>query len=144
MAELWVVDPNTLVRPTVANPTEAQLAIGSTPLIDLGELQELIRSGELIADDVWPATRKVENNLEDLAWTYGAVLDCIVELTPEDHKSAEWCQVRDGEFYPCDAYVIRYDHVAKQRLRQGEMNYYVKFSLGDNGGLMLVLVSCHL
>ena len=144
MASLWLVDPKKVAFPRVANPTKAELKLGSKPLVDLSGLQQAIKTGALGDDDVWPATRRAENNLEDLKWIFGDLLDCIACLSSADFKGAEWCEDRNGNWHPCDAYAIRYDHLAKCRVRYSDINYYLKFSLEEDGALTLVLISCHL
>lgn len=137
MASLWLVDPAGLVR-----RTRGSRKIGREPLIDLARLQQAIATGAL--DDVWVGTEKAENNLEDLSWTVGDLLDCIACLATSDHKGAEWCEDSYGHWHPCDAYAIRYDHLGKCRVRYSDINYYLKFSLDRDGALTLVLISCHL
>ena len=137
MATLWLIDPAGLVR-----PANGRRKIGSKPLIDLVGLQQAIASGEL--NDVWVGTERAENNLEDFAWTVGDLLDCIACLSTSDHKGAEWCEDSYGGWHPCDAYAIRYDHIAKRRVRYSDINYYLKFSLDEDGALTLVLIGCHL
>lgn len=59
-----------------------------------------------------------------------------------DYKKSEWCEVDGGEMYPCDVYELRFDHERGQRSNNG-LAMFLKFSLGIDGELMLVLVSCH-
>lgn len=59
-----------------------------------------------------------------------------------DYKKSEWCEVEGGEMYPCDVYELPFDEARGQRNNNG-LPVYLKFSLGKNGELMLVLVSCH-
>lgn len=139
MPSLWLIAPAKL-----SPPSKNRRKIGSDPLIDLAALQAAINDATLGDDDVWPATKKAEKNLEDLVWTFRDLLDCIASLLPTDHKSAEWCEDRKGNWHPCDAYAIRYDHLGKCRVRYSDINYYLKFSLDQNGALTLVLISCHL
>ena len=138
MAPRWLVDPSTLVK-----SPGGKRKIGRKPLIDLAALQEAIQNGSLDEDDLWLGTGKAERDLENLRWTFRDALDCIACLRPEDHKGAEWCEDRSGCWHPCDAYAIRYDDAERCRLRHSDFNYYLKFSLGRNGGLTLVLISCH-
>jgi hypothetical protein len=142
MTRLWRVDVEGLAPPTAEQPSRRELKIGSEPLIDLAGLKEAIRAGALT--EVWLATRKAENNLEDLVWTFAELLECIACLHVDDHRGAEWCRDRNGNWHPCDAYAIRYDHLAKCRVRSSSINYYLKFSLDDDGMLTLVVISCHL
>ena len=138
MAPLWLVDPTTLTE-----PPEGKRKIGRKPLIDLAGLQGAIRNGSLDEDDVWLGTTKAERDLENLRWTFEDALECIASLHRDDHKGAEWCEDRAGRWHPCDAYAIRYDDERRCRVRHSDFNYYLKFSLGRNGGLTLVLISCH-
>jgi len=137
MTSLWLTAPATLTRPSAR-----KRKIGQRPLIDLVGLQQAIRSGAI--DDVWLATLNAEKKLEDLTWEFSDLLDCIACLSSADFKGAEWCEDRNGNWHPCDAYAIRYDHLAKCRVRYSDINYYLKFSLEEDGALTLVLISCHL
>lgn len=139
MASLWLIHPATLPQPVAG-----KRKIGRKPLIDLLGLQQAIKSGVIGDDDVVLATRKAENHLEDLTWTLGDLLDCVACLSAADHKNAEWCEDRKGKLHPCDAYAIRYDDVGKCRVRYSDINYYLKFSLDEDGALTLILISCHL
>lgn len=137
MTTLWLIDPTGLTR-----PVNGRRKIGRKPLIDLAGLQRAIARGEL--GDVWVGTERAENGLEDLVWTVDDLLDCVACLSPTDHRGAEWCEDSYGNWHACDAYAIRYDHVAKCRVRYSDINYYLKFSLDEDGALTLVLISCHL
>lgn len=137
MTPLWLIDPTGL-----AGPANGRRKIGRKPLINLTGLQQAITDGVL--NDVWVGTERAENMLEDFGWTIDDLLDCIECLSPADHKGAEWCEDSYGNWHACDAYAIRYDHVAKRRVRHSDINYYLKFSLDEDGALTLVLISCHL
>ncbi len=137
MTSLWLID-----RQALPERSPRRRRIGSTPLIDLAGLQQAIRDGQL--KDVWVGTKPTENKLKDLGWTFDDLLDCVACLTPQDFKNAEWCEDSYGGWHPCDAYAIRYDDVAKRRVRYSDINYYLKFSLDEAGGLTLVLIRCHL
>lgn len=137
MATLWLIDPATL-----ASPSGSGRKIGRRPLIDLAGLQQAIRDGRL--KDVWVGVTKTEDRLEDLGWSYDDLLDCVACLSGQDFKGAEWCEDSYGDWHPCDAYAICYDYVAKCRDRYSHINYYLKFSLDEEGVLTLVLIRCHL
>lgn len=143
MASLWLVDPASL-KP----PTQSRRKIGPKPLIDLAGLQEAIRNGALDDEDVWLATRKCENNLQDLDWSVRKLLDCVQCLTPYQHRgshdfrNSEWCQDRNGNWCACDAYAIRYDEVRQCR-SSGGLELFLKFSIDEDGALTLVMISAH-
>lgn len=113
-------------------------------MIDLAALKQSILDGALERDDVWLATDDCEKNVQDLTWTADDILDCLVCLAHDDHRGAEWCKDRHGHWHPCDAYAIRYDDVTKRRVRYSDINYYLKFSLDEDGAVRFVLISCHL
>lgn len=50
--------------------------------------------------------------------------------------------MRGARDLPCDVYVLPFDPVGQQR-HLGGLEIYMKFSLGEAGGLTIVLVSCH-
>lgn len=112
-------------------------------MIDLAALQQAITNGGLGDDDVWLATTKAEHNVEDLTWSLRDLLDCIGCLVPTDFKCSEWCDDSYGGTHACDSYAICYDDSACVRARSS-CSYYLKFSLDEEGGLMLVVISCHL
>lgn len=136
---VWKVDVTALSRPKKGQTRK----IGRQPLIDLGAVQAAIAGGLLVDDDVWPATRRCWNSLEDYEWTYADVLQMFNCLRAEDYKESEWCDVDGGRTVPADVYTIAYDDKRSERSRNG-LVFYVKFSIDDAGGLTLVLVQCHL
>jgi len=135
MAKLWRVLPSGIPR------TPRKIKGG--PLIDLAALQQAIRHGVIGAEHVLVVNRSCDNNLEDLEWGTGDVLDCLLCATSADFKGAEWCETNLVGLIPCDAYVIPYDETIKQRSRAG-LAFYVKFSLDDADTLKLQLVRVHL
>jgi hypothetical protein len=139
MPSLWLVDVAGLPP-----PSGKVRKIGRTPLIDLARLQAAIEDGSLGENDVWLATRDCNNNVQDLAWSFQDLLDCIRCLVAADHKGAEWCQDSHGQWRACDAYAIRYDDTNRCRVRYSDINYYLKFSIEEDGSLMLVMISVHL
>lgn len=139
MTRYWLIDPTTLPAPTAR-----KRKLGRKPLIDLASLQQAIRTGALGEDDVLLGTIKAERNLGELDWFPQDVLDCIACLDPADHRNAAWCQDSDGDWHACDDYAIHYDETAKRRLRHSDINFYLKFSISENGDLSLILISCHL
>ena len=142
MASLWLINPTQLAPPSGTG--SRRLRKRGDPLIDLVALKQAISDDALERDDVWLATDDCEKNVQDLTWTANDILDCLVCLRPEDHKNSEWCKDRHGNWHACDAYAIRYDDAAKRRVRYSDINYYLKFSLDEDGALTLVLISCHL
>lgn len=142
--QLWRVDPTRLARPQGSSRLHRMICNRGTPLIDAALLQACIRRGVLRPDDVWIATAKAQRDLENLRWTFADLLDCLLCLRAEDYKGAEWCRDQQGNWHPCDAYAIRYDDVRRCRLSHSDINYYLKFSIGQDGTLQLIFLSCHL
>lgn len=144
MATLWLVDPATLPKPSAKTRK-----IGRKPLIDLAGLQAAIHSGALDDEDVWLATLKCENNVQDLSWSMRHLLDCLRCLKPlprksgGDFKNSEWCLDSTGRWRACDAYAIRYDETRRCRSSAG-LEFFLKFSIDENGALTLVMISAHL
>lgn len=141
---LWRVDPTQLQRFQDSGTSRRAISVRGSPLIDLLVLQQCVRTGALQPDDVWVATHKAQRDLENLRWTLGDLLDCLLCLQAEDYKGSEWCKDQLGTWHPCDAYAVRYDDVRKRRLHHSDINYYLKFSIGKDGSLRIVLLSCHL
>lgn len=137
MPDLWKVD-RTSLKPS----TSARRTIAGGPVFDLFMLQALVADGELTEDEVWVATDRCERDLENERWSYEDVLHMLSCLRPADFKSAEWCQVKGGEMYPCDVYRLHFDFERRVRNARG-LEVYMKFSVTDDGQLSLVLVSCH-
>lgn len=138
MASLWRIDRAKLPP----KPAKTRKIRGG-PLIELPALQQAIADDVLRDDGVWLATRKAERDVENLEWNYRDVLDCIVKLLPDDFKYSEWCDDSYRGMHPCDAYAIPYDDRTRKRTRNS-CCYYLKFSLDEEGGLVLVVISCHL
>jgi hypothetical protein len=136
---VWKVSVGTLSPPKKGQTRK----IGRQPLIDLGAVQAAIAGGLLVDDDVWPATRRCWNSLEDYEWSFADVLQMFSCLRAEDYKESEWCDVDGGRTVPADVYTIPYDDKRRERSRNG-LVFYVKFSIDNAGGLTLVLVQCHL
>ncbi len=136
---VWNVDVTTLSLPK----KERTRKIGRRPLMDLGVIQAAIADGLLVDDDLWPATRRCRNSLQDYEWTYADVLQLFSCLRAEDYKGSEWCDVDGGRTVAADVYTIAYDDKRRERSRTG-LVFYVKFSIDDAGGLTLILVQCHL
>ena len=88
------------------------------------------------------ATRSCERDLQNYQIDYAGVLGLLASLRPGDYLKSEWCEIGAGDMVPCDVYRIPYD------LERGERNpaaleLYLKFSVGEDGGVSLILVSCH-
>lgn len=143
---LWIQDPA-----SIPPSTSDKRVITKGPLIDLPLLQEHLRSEKLDVNNdeqFWPATPKCRDDLTKYAWTHTQVGKMLCSLRdgrrPKgDYKKSEWCEVDGGEMYPCDVYGLPFDEERGQRNNNG-LPIYLKFSLGTDGELMLVLVSCHL
>lgn len=138
MTSLWLVDLATLPE-----PAENRRRIGRNPLIDLAGLQLAINDGALGDEDVWLATKKCNDNVQDLQWSVQNLLHCISCLQPGDHRGAEWCRHSGGQWVACDAYTIGYDDSKGCRSRHG-LEFFLKFSIDEYGALTLIMVSAHL
>lgn len=140
MASLWLVEPSSLPQ---RRGTVRKIRIARQPLIDLEGLKAAITRGVLSEDDVWLATRKCDQELQALRWTRPDLLDCIACLRPDDHRGAEWCCDSSGRWHACDAYRLRYDEARRCRDPRA-LEFYLKFSIDEEGSLLLVMVSAHL
>ena len=139
MATLWLVDPAALPKPSAK-----ARKIRRKPLIDLAGLQAAISTGVLEDDDVWLATRSSDEGLQTLEWTVGDLLDCVRCLHTNDHRGAEWCDNGKNQWFACDAYAIRYDDTRRCRNPHSDVEYYLKFSIDENGSLTLIMIRVHL
>ena len=145
MASLWLLDPLSLTPP----PAGKRKIGRSKPLIDLAGLQKSVFDGELCDDDVWLATQGCEKDLQNLGWSIQDLLKCLQFLKPfqpqgrHDFKESEWCQARNGEWFPCDVYRIPYDDQRRCRAPNG-LEFYLKFSINEDESLMLVMIRTHL
>lgn len=144
MPALWRINPAQLPWPQESRRWRRTINVCGRPLIDLCALQDCVRAGGLQPDDIWVATYKAQRDLENLRWTLGDLLDCLLCLQAVDYKGSEWCRDQLGHWHPCDAYAVRYDDVRKCRNSRSDINYYLKFSVGQDGTLRLVFLSCHL
>ncbi|MBS0213662.1 MAG: hypothetical protein JSR26_10860 [Proteobacteria bacterium] len=112
-------------------------------VIDLAGLQQAISTGALGDGDVWMAGRS-SDQLQDLQWDVGDLLECIARLAAADHKGAEWCEDGRGNWYLCDAYSIPYDDTRRCRDPRSFVAYYLKFSIDEDGSLQLIMLRNHL
>lgn len=144
MTSLWLVDPTSLAPPL--EPKRRK--IGRKPLIDLVGLQAAIRSGEMGDEDVVLVTRDCAKDLRKFPWAMRDLLDCLSCLRPfqgkgdHDFKGSEWCEGSNGQWYPCDAYAIRYDEGRRCWSRNG-LEIYLKFSITEHAELQLIMISAH-
>lgn len=138
MASLWLIDPAAL--PKLPARTRK---LKQGPLIDLTALQSAITQHVLDDENVWLATTKATNNLQDLNWCMHDLLVFIGCLSSGDFKGSEWCEDSQGNLHACDAYAMGYDDTAKRRVNNS-VSFYLKFSLTNDHVLKLALISCHL
>jgi hypothetical protein len=136
---------------TIPPPTATRRSISKGPVINLIELQRLIRNKTIDFDnDLWAATPKCRKDItEHYSWEYAQIARMICALKPGkgpkgDYKKSEWCTVDGGEMYPCDVYQLPFDEVRGERNSSSNLVIYLKFSLSTDGEVVLVLVSCHL
>ncbi len=111
-------------------------------MFDLSALHHLVAVGAMTEGEVWVATDRCERDLENEQWSYGDVLRLLSCLERSDFKKSEWCCIKGGQLYPCDAYRLGFDFERRARNARG-VEVYTKFSVTDDGQLSLVLVSCH-
>ena len=139
MTTLWLIDPTGL-----AKPANGRRKIGRKPLIDLGGLQQAIRTGALDEIDVELATRSSSRDLQTLEWEVEDLLECLCCAAASDFQGAEWCEDGTGHSYPCDAYSVPYDNLRRCRDPRGWVEYYLKFSIDEAGSVTLVMIRNHL
>ncbi|OQC18063.1 hypothetical protein [Candidatus Skiveiella danica] len=137
-SNLWLSD----VGGSIPSDAGQRRRISGGPLLDLKALQEIIASGQLSVDNIWPATRRCRNSLEDYRWSFDTVLEIFSCLLPEDYKNSEWCGVDGNRTVPCDVYRVCFDDVRRKR-NPNACEVYLKFSIDDAGALTLVLVQSH-
>ena len=135
---LWLRDLSGSSPPAAGRPRR----IGGGPLLDLKALQGVIESGQLGVDNIWPATRRCRNSLEDYGWSFDTVLAVFSCLLPQDYKNSEWCDVDASRTVACDVYLVGFDDERRKR-NPLACEVYVKFSIDDVGALTLVLVQSH-
>lgn len=140
-SDLWAVDPAAISPFNPAKPR--QRLIHGGPLINLGALQALLKSGNFDTDQLWLATDKCVRDLQSERWSAEDVLYMLLNLVADaDYSKSEWCQVKGGEMVPCDVFKTYYDAERKSRNTQA-LPVYIKFSIGDDGLVTIALVSCH-
>jgi hypothetical protein len=135
---LWLRDLGESILPGAGQSRR----IHGGPLLDLKALQGVISSGQLTTDNIWPATRRCRNSLEDYTWSFDIVLELFSCLLPQDYKNSEWCGVDGNRTVPCDVYRVCFDEVRRKR-NPSACEVYLKFSIDDTGALTLVLVQSH-
>lgn len=123
-------------QPTVAPVTDAQRALGHTPIYKLAALQESIKSPR----DLVLATRKCREDVAaELLWTVTDVHRELLGLVSGEYVNSAWCQTGSKWWCPCDAYVVKQCETGNEGQYK---DVYLKFGLGPTGKLLLV-VSCH-
>jgi len=138
---LWVVNPTSITPFNPAKPRTRKILGG--PLINLGALQALLKSGNFDTDQLWLATDKCVHDLQNERWSTEDVLYMLVNLVAsEDYSKSEWCQVKGGHMVPCDVFKTYYDAERKSRNTKA-LPVYIKFSIDDDGLVTIALVSCH-
>lgn len=139
--DYWHFDPGP--APVVGAKKSVGRKITGGPLIKLGAVQALLRSGEFDMDQLWLATEKCEKDLLKESWSISDVLQMLVNMDGEDdYYKSEWCEVLGDRFVPCDVYRTPYDAEHKRRHAKGLL-VYIKFSIEADGVLTIALVSCH-
>lgn len=108
----------------------------SGPRYNLEEVKRLATEA-----NIKPMTRKVDDDMADLAWDIADVAAMFQALDEHDYHASEWVQVNNRMVVDADAYVIEYDEHCQRRRRLAQ-RYYVKFGFANNKFLLL-LVSCH-
>jgi len=136
-----MVNTKIVSRYTGPLPEGVDRSIPGGPLYSAQEVLELLVRGEQ-AVRVW--TLKCSKDMQK----WGLDTDDLVEiiglaLGSGRFITSEWCmQKPNGAWAACDAYsVIRDEWIPAARKEMG-MEYYVKFSIGKTGTIMMV-VSCH-
>ena len=76
-SNLWLRDLRA-TSPDAGRPRR----ISGGPLLDLKALQGVIASGQMTKDNIWPATRRCRNSLEDYRWGFDIVLEVFSCLLP--------------------------------------------------------------
>ncbi len=145
MPTYWLQDPSKLPEPKQGKrPT-----LRRKPLFDLVSLQQEIQHGRLGPSDVQLVTVKSKKDRREcLPWTTDVLLHFITCLRPfslkgtHDFHAAEWCLDEYENWYACDAYSMCYDSESRCRDASG-LQVYLKFSLREDGGIVLVVVSLH-
>jgi len=90
------------------------------------------------------ATRKCTKDVESLCLNHPALVDLIRQaITQGSYKNSEWCRLNERSVAACDAYVLSRAEWRDDLCKTLDCQYYLKFSIGRSGALLL-LVSCHL
>lgn len=140
-SNFWAVDPTSITPFNPAKPRQRTILGG--PLINLGALQALLKSGNFDTGQLWLATDKCRRDLQNERWSTDDVLNMLANLVAgDDYSKSEWCQVTGGGMVPCDVYKTFFDAERKCRNPKA-LPVYIKFSVDDDGLLTIALVSCH-
>ena len=146
LPRFWLQDLTKLPQPKQG---KAPPKLRSTPLFDLVDIQQEVQSGRVSADDVVLVTEQARKDRRDrLPWTSSDLFHYIACLNPyklgsaHDFKGAHWCLDSNGNWLACDSYAMRYD--SQRRCRSaGGLDVYFKFSVDNQGGLVLLVISLH-
>ncbi len=81
-SSFWAVDPTSITPFNPAKPRQRTILGG--PLINLGALQALLKSGNFDTDQLWLATDKCRRDLQNERWSTADVLNMLSNLVTGD------------------------------------------------------------
>ena len=137
----WRIDPASL-PPFVAGARGGR-RIKRGPLIDLDALQSLLKSGNFDDDKLDLANPDCIKDMQKEGWSSTDVLNMLAGLCEKnDYYKSEWCAIHGSRMVPCDVYRTPFDAARGCRTPKGLL-VYIKFSIEEDGGLTIALVSCH-
>lgn len=115
-----------------------RVKIGNGPLYPLERVRALANDPE----HVRLLTRKIAKDIRNLGWSEIEVAELLTELQSHQYIDSEWCTNGLGAWAACDAYAVRRRELVSPVNKEMNMEYFVKFAIGNTGALVLV-VSCH-
>lgn len=118
----------------------ASRSILGGPLYSRAEVLDLLSNGV----EIRPVTQDCIDNVQDLKLSPADLLGLLTDAVLRGrYLNAQWCETgKPGVWAACDAYRVSRKEWNDYAHKELEVTYYVKFCIGKQGGLVL-LISCH-
>lgn len=138
MVKIFVLSEYSTSPPTQLGG--GRIKIEGGPLYDLARVKQLAGN----PDGIYLFTRTCIGEVRKLFDSDTEQVSALMQaLESRDYIDSEWCENGKSGVAACDVYCIRRSELIAATGKSVTLEYFVKFAVGKNGKLVL-LVSCHL